>query len=148
MGFLNWLRRKRIGDCQHCRDTWGQYIKLVHESCEWERRARRAERLLVDGLAPKELARAHHLKDLEEKNERLKCEVRAMQLKAEQFNRQLFATGLIVNCTGCIPGAPAGFVDVTEERVKEVEHIAGRLRAWWNCNRSRLERIKQELKPD
>lgn len=86
-------------------------------------------------MTPDEVA---HLHRLEELNDRLKREVRRMQLKAEVFNRQLFATGLIVHCTGCLPGAPANYEDLTEEKVREVENIAARLRSWWNNNRRRL----------
>lgn len=80
-----------------------------------------------------------HLHDLEVKNERLKDEVRRMQLKAEKFDRRLYATGLIVRCSGgCLPGAPANYEDLTEERVVEVENIAARLRSWWTHNRKRI----------
>ncbi len=109
-----------------------------------EERALRAERLLNADLTTKEVGRAHHIADLEQKNKRLKKEVRMMQQKAEVFNRQLFATGLIVNCTGCIPGAPANYQDLTEEKVQEVEHIAQRLRTWWNNNRKLIPKKKLE----
>lgn len=110
-----------------------------NEYCEWRQRAERAERLLNENLTPKEVGRAHHITDLETKNARLKQEVRMMQEKAEVFNNLLYATGLIVNCTGCIPGAPANYQDLTEERVQEVECIARRLRTWWNNNKHRIK---------
>jgi hypothetical protein len=111
----------------------------ILEYLECQRRAERAERLLTDKLTPKEVGRAHHIADLEEKNVKLKSEVRIMQEKAEVFNDQLYATGLIVNCTGCMPGAPANYENLTEDKVREVEQIAQRLRTWWNNNRHHIK---------
>jgi hypothetical protein len=112
--------------------------KWFEKYLEYKRRAERAERLLDEHLTPKEVGRAHHMKDLEEKNKSLKREVRLMQEKAEVFNIQLYATGLIVHCTGCLPGAPDNYQDLTEEKVKEVEWIAKRLRSWWENNKDRI----------
>ena len=92
----------------------------------------------------KELNKAKHVASLESKNKKLKQEVRQMQLKAEEFNKKLYATGLIVNCTGCIPGAPDHYDDLTEGKVKQVENIAIRLRTWWNNYQYRKEREKNK----
>lgn len=116
---------------RNMKDWFAEYL-------ECKTRAERAERLLTESLTPKEIGRAHHLADLETKNRRLKDEVTRMREKAETFNRQLYATGLIVHCTGCVAGAPADYEGLTEERVQEVEAIAARLRAWWRNNRKRI----------
>jgi len=79
-----------------------------------------------------------HLKGVEQKNARLKREVRHMQQKAEVFNIQIYATGLIVHCTGCTIGGPANYEGLTEDKVQEVEHIAHRLRVWWRQYQWRL----------
>ncbi len=78
------------------------------------------------------LNRAIHMADLEECNKRLKEEVRRMQLAAQRHNLEAYATGLIVNCTGCDAGKPSQGEDLTEEKVKMVEQLAQRLRTWWN----------------
>lgn len=103
-----------------------------------EDKVRVMRRILNADLTPKEVGRAHHIADLEQKNRRLKREVCGMQVKAEEFNSLLFATGLIVHCTGCIPGAPANYKDLTDARVKTVERIARRLRKWWDTNKHRI----------
>jgi len=92
----------------------------------------------------KDLNKAKHVAALETKNKKLKREVRSMQVKAEEFNKKLYATGLIVNCTGCIPGAPDHYEDLTEEKVKTVENIALRLRIWWDNYQYRKKRAKNE----
>lgn len=79
-----------------------------------------------------ELNKAKHMADLEVKNRRLKEEVRQMQVAAERHNRTAYATGLIVNCTGCVAGKPFRGEELTEERVSEVEHLARRLRTWFD----------------
>ncbi len=79
-----------------------------------------------------------HIHHLETKNKRLKHEIRFMQEKAERFNKMLFATGLVVNCTGCLEGGPANYKELTEEKVCEVERIAKRLRLWWDNNRDKI----------
>ena len=112
----------------------------LNEMWEWRLRAERAERLLQDQYTLQEINKAHQIRDLEEKNRRLKDEVRRMQLKAEVFNKKLYATGLIVNCTGCIPGAPDNYKELTEDKVKCVEEIAQRLRIWWENNKHKIER--------
>lgn len=90
----------------------------------------------------KELNRALHMSDLESKNERLRHEVRNMQVKAEEFNRLLYATGYIVNCTGCWPGRPDKAEELTEDKVKTVEHLSMRLRSWWQNNKKKVENAK------
>jgi len=86
-----------------------------------------------------QLARqAEHIRHLETKNQRLKHEIRIMQQKAEIFNDRLFATELIVGCTGCVPGGPRNYKNLTEARVCEVERIAKRLRTWWENNKGRI----------
>jgi hypothetical protein len=105
---------------------------------EWRKRAESAERLLSKNLTSQEIGRAHHIADLETKNARLKQQVRMMQEKAEEVNKILFATKLIVNCTGCLPGGPDDCENLTEEKIQEVENIAKRLRTWWNNNKSKI----------
>ena len=87
-----------------------------------------------------ELNRAIHMSDLEERNRRLKEEVRSMQLAAHRHNLEAYATGLIVNCTGCDAGQPFEGKDLTEERVKMVEQLARRLRTWLNTHSYRNNR--------
>ena len=111
---------------------------LYDQISHWRIRAQRAERLLNENLTPKEIGRGHHIADLEQKNKELKRQIRIMQEKAEYFNNTLYATGLIVNCWGCIAGGPNNYKDLTEEKVKSVEEIAFRLRKWWNCNEKRI----------
>lgn len=86
----------------------------------------------------KELNKALHMSDLEAKNKALKREVRLMQEKAEEFNRLLYATGYIVNCTGCWAGRPNNAEELTEEKVKTLEILATRLRGWWVNNKERV----------
>jgi len=77
------------------------------------------------------------LSDLEEANRRLRGEIRLMQQTAERHNREAFATGLIVHCTGCEAGGPFSTDELTEERVQQVERIATRLRMWWDNHQAR-----------
>lgn len=90
-----------------------------------------------DYRTDKELNRALHMADLELKCKRLRGEVRSMQVAAEQHNIRHYATGLIIRCTGCEPGAPANADELTEERVEAVERIARRLRTWWEGHKHR-----------
>lgn len=101
-------------------------------------RADLLERILLRLVDENELGRAEHIHHLEDKNKALKHEVRVMQKKAEEFNRLLYATGLIARCTGCEAGKPFGGEDLTEEKIRDVEILARRLRAWWNnhCHRT------------
>lgn len=85
----------------------------------------------------KSINRALHMADLEEKNRRLKREVRAMQEAAEKKNVTLKATGLIVGCTGCEAGAPTNSENITEATVQRVENIAIRMRTWWENHKGR-----------
>lgn len=130
---------------------WAQFINKFcwrYQLCgDWYKESRERERLekiLKRSYTKEELKRIDHLHGLEEKNKKLKKEVRYMQLKAEEFNNLLYATGLIVNCTGCIAGAPANYENLTEEKVKEVEIIAGRLRIWWDTNKNRINKEIQK----
>lgn len=77
------------------------------------------------------MSTSDHIHGLEVKNERLKREIRIMQEVAEARNRQIRASGYIVRCTGCMAGGPPDAEEFTEERVREVEDIARRLREWW-----------------
>lgn len=113
-------------------------IRLLDDWYYERRRADRLEDILKREFSHEELKRAEHFRGIENKNKRLREEVRSMQLKAEEFNRLLYATGLIVHCTGCIAGAPDHYKDLTEEKVQQVEQIARRLRLWWNCNKHRI----------
>lgn len=90
-----------------------------------------------------ELNRALHVADLEAKNKRLRTELRGMQVSAERRNRESWATGLIVNCTGCDSGGPEKYEDLTEDRVEEVERLAGRLRRWWDNHEYRRRHKEQ-----
>lgn len=96
--------------------------------------------LASDYHTQKDLDRAKHMGDLEAKNRKLKETVRRMQLEAERNNEKNYATGLIVRCTGCRAGQPFDGEHLTEERVKIVEELAGRLRRWWNGHKWRLAR--------
>lgn len=95
----------------------------------------------------KSLRHAQHVADLESKNKKLREEVREMQVCAERHNRLLYATGLIVNCTGCDRGGPFNAEELTEEKVNEVELLARRLRSWWNNHQWRLRRAAEQESP-
>ena len=95
-------------------------------------RADKLESILLQIITEKELKRSFHMLHLEKKNERLKHEIRVMQEKAEYFNKQLYATGLIVRCTGCEAGKPFDGENLTEDKVRLVEVLARRLRTWWD----------------
>lgn len=88
----------------------------------------------------KNINRAMHVALLEESNRKLRREIRQMQLEAEAKNNKMEALGYIVYCTGCDAGGPTNFKDLTEDKVKSVENIAARLRAWWNNHNNRLKR--------
>ena len=112
--------------------------RLLDEWYEEQRHRQQLEDILNRNFTKEELRRADHFLGVERKNRRLREEVRRMQLRAERFNQLLYATGLIVRCTGCIAGAPDNYADLTEEKVHEVERIAERLRAWWEANKNRI----------
>lgn len=78
-----------------------------------------------------------HISDLEKKNKILKRQVRSMQLKAEEFNRTLYATGYLVNCTGCWDGRPYKAEELTEVKVEQAEWLVKRLRTWWENHKYR-----------
>ena len=108
-----------------------------------ERELKRTRQILKSKYyTEKDLNRALHVSDLEEKVKRLKKEVRDMQVYAENHNRTAYATGLIVNCTGCDAGEPLNGGELTEDRVKEVEVLASRLRTWFDNHKYRLERLQ------
>ena len=115
-------------------------MEYWNEMWEWRDKAEKLEEILKEDYTTKEINRAEHIRGLETKNRRLKKEIREMQLKAEEFNKLLYATGLIVHCTGCLPGAPANYEDLTEEKVQQVERIAQRLRTWWKNNKRRINK--------
>lgn len=87
----------------------------------------------------KELNRALHMTDLEVKNAALQDEVRGMQEKAQYFNKVLYATGLITNCTGCFRGRPKGGEYLTEEKMRTLEHLVSRIRIWFNNHKWRMK---------
>lgn len=123
-----------VEERQERNDWFWQYYLERHE------RNRLKQVLTATYHTEKELNRAVHVADLEEKVARLKREVRWMQEASERRNKEAWATGLIVHCTGCEAGAPENASDLTEEKVKAVEGVARRLRAWWNNHTARLER--------
>jgi hypothetical protein len=126
--YLNWVKTSKY-EREHLLSWYGDY-----------KRARKAEGMLETLKNLKDLNYISHIHDLEEKNKKLKQEVRTMQVKAEEVNKTLYATGLIVNCTGCIAGHPDHYEDLTEEKVREVELIASRLRTWWGNYQWRISR--------
>ena len=126
-----WLRRPPLAG-----NWWTEYWHADQE-------LRRIQRILRSQLTPKELARAQHMADLEQKNAVLKLEIRQMQIAAERHNVESYATGLIVNCTGCWWGRPADAESLTEEEVAAVEGIARRLRTWWEGEKWRRKRNAQ-----
>ncbi len=106
----------------------------------------RLEKLLKsDFKTDKDWNRALHMIDLESKNKKLKDEITILREKAEVFNKQLYATGLIVNCTGCDAGKPFDGENLTEEKVKMVEQLAGRLRVWFDNHKYRVEKKKEQV---
>lgn len=126
-----------VDQAQHQRDNFIKWLAAEHDN----KRLRQV--LLSEYHTDKSVRHAQHVADLEVKCKRLSKEVRRMQEKAEVFNRQLFATGLIVHCTGCDRGAPFEGDQLTEERVQEVERLAGRLRTWFNNHKGRLRRQQE-----
>ena len=125
-----WWRRRTIR-----RNWWVEFHAADEELT-------RIKRILQSQLTPKE-PRAQHMADLEQKNAVLKQEIRAMQIAAERHNVESYATGLIVNCTGCWWGRPADAESLTEEEVAAVEGIARRLRTWWEGEKWRRKRNAQ-----
>lgn len=96
---------------------------------------RRLESLLRSEYhTDKDLNRAKHMADLEQKCKQQGETIAYLQACLTRRNRELFATRLIVNCTGCEEGAPYKSNELTEERVQAVERIATRLRRWWNTH--------------
>lgn len=77
------------------------------------------------------------IKNLEHKISTLKHELRKSQCALEDRNRQIKALGYITYCTGCWPGGPDNKETLTDEDVREVQHIAGRLRTWFDNMESR-----------
>jgi hypothetical protein len=110
---------------------------------------RRLESLLQSEYhTKKELRHAVHVADLESANKQLRREIRMMQETAERRNREVFATGLVVHCTGgCEQGAPFKAEELTEERVEEVERIALRLRSWWMGHLAREKAAGERRRP-
>ena len=106
----------------------------------YEHECRRLRQVLA--LGKRELGHAMHLADLEEKCKRQAREIREMQLAAERHNRESYATGLIVRCTGCDAGKPFDGEDLTLARVQAVDNVATRLRTWFNNRQHRLETTK------
>lgn len=115
------------------RSWFAQYVVEQHE------RERLESVLRSTYHTAKDLNHAKHMADLEEKCRRQGEEIRFLQDKAHEHNVTAYATGLIVNCTGCEAGKPFQGEELTEERVREVETIAKRLRIWFTNHKSRLE---------
>lgn len=106
-----------------------------------EQTRKRLENLLrSEYRTNKELNHALHMADLEAKVKRQSREIRLMQECAEHHNRESYATGLIVRCTGCDAGMPFNGAELTEDRVREVECIASRLRTWFTNHQYRKAR--------
>ena len=106
-----------------------------------EERERRRLELIVrnEWHTDRDWNRGKHMADLETKVKQQAREITAMREKAEVFNRQLYATGLIVHCTGCDAGQPFDGENLTEDRVQEVERIAARLRTWYENHQHRIK---------
>lgn len=122
-----------VDQINHQRDDFIKWLAAAHDN-------RRLRRLLkTEYHTDKAVRHALHVSDLEEKCKKLRREVREMQVKAEVHNKQLFATGLIVNCTGCDRGGPLNGDELTEERVREIERIAARVRTWFNNHKHRKD---------
>ncbi len=117
------------------------------EYLNYKARAEKAEAVLKSLLPTTDILRAGHVVDMGKKIRRLRGTVRSMQRKAEEFNREMYATGLIIHCTGCEAGGPANPEGLTEERVKEIERIAQRMRTWWNNHSSRKRRENAKAQP-
>jgi hypothetical protein len=113
---------------------WSRHLECV-------KRMEAAENIvaaLKDKFTPQDIGRAVHIHELERLNKELKLQLTIMRQCAERHNREQYATGLIVHCTGCVAGAPAHHLMLTEDKVQEVERIAARLRTWWNNNKGRI----------
>lgn len=112
--------------------AWKEDHSPMMRELYWQRRCELAEELLKHTLTNKEIGRACHIHDLEEKNNRLKAEITHQREAAEYRNRQLIASNLIVSCSGgCETGIMGCKDKINEEVVAEVERTAKRLRSWW-----------------
>lgn len=122
-------------------DCSERYWQVIYELYKSQNKIRRLERAMKVKYGD-HVELIKHLGDLEKKNKNLKKEVRNMQIKAEEFNRKLYATGLIVNCTGCWGGRPFEGEKLTQEKVDEIIHLANRLKSWWTNNKNRKEYLE------
>lgn len=80
----------------------------------------------------KDMNRALHLSDLENKVRQLKFQLQSLTEINVKYRNENYATGLIVRCTGCDAGKPFDGENLDEEKVKAVEYLAMRLRTWFN----------------
>lgn len=112
---------------------------FFNEYLEYQREYYRLKNILKSTYhTDKDLNRALHMADLENKVKELQNNIRTMQEKAEYFNKVLYATGLIVNCTGCFRGRPKGGEYLTEEKMRQLEHLVSRIRIWFNNHKWRM----------
>jgi hypothetical protein len=77
------------------------------------------------------------LHDLERANANLRATITTMREDAERHNKQAYATGLIVRCTGCDAGAPDNADELTDEHIAEIRRLAMRLEVWLKNKRYR-----------
>lgn len=113
--------------------NWKHSGDPVLEAHYYRERCYLAERIIREVLTGKQIGRAHHMADLEDRVKTLRREVRIKQEAAERRNLKLRATNMIVGCTAACTDATfedAGVID--EAFVAEVERIATRLRSWFN----------------
>lgn len=116
---------------ERCNPSYRNSDKEVFRDYYWKARCFFAEKLLGNVLDNKEIGRACHMHDLEEKVEHLKRQLTIQREAAEYRNNQLKASNLIVSCTGCEEGFFGSKEEITEEVVKSTEEIVRRLRIWW-----------------
>ncbi len=111
--------------------NWAIGNSKILQTIYWKDRCLFAEHLLKHVFTCREIGRACHINDLEEKVVKLRKEITYQREVAEYRNKQLKAANLIVLCTGGCEGGIMGNDDkIDETAVSNVEMIAKRLRSW------------------
>lgn len=134
---------------EHANPAWKTDDCELLRELYWSRRCEVAESLLKHVFTKKEIGRACHIYDLEEKVKKIQREITNQREAAEDRNHLLEAANLIVNCTGGCDNSFMGQENkINEKIVCEVEMIAKRLRSWWGNYRSRQDRKVYGENPD
>lgn len=119
-----------------------------NEYLEADKKLKILRRALGELYPPEAQGKILQLAEYRNKITKLKADVTRQREALEDRNRTLFATGLIVSCTGCRAGAPDNWQDLTEDRVAEVELLAKRLRTWFDNDQWKQAREKKNGAPE